>query len=304
MDKSLLDSLAAIVGEENVRPLEPLAPHTTFKIGGPADAFVSPRSVEEVSRVVCACEQASVPWRVIGCGSDLLVADEGVEGVVIEVRDNLSAIRVDGMRVVAGAGATNAAVAEAACAAGLSGYEFACGIPGTVGGAAIMIAGAYDGEFSQVCTCVTCVTPEGRIVEVSREEAEWSYRHSMFDAARYVVVAATLELAPADPVDIRARMDELTVKREAKQPIDMPSAGSTFKRPEGHFAAALIDQAGLKGLAVGGAQVSTKHTGFVVNAGDATSADVQALIAEVRRRVLESSGVALEPEVRMWGREA
>ena len=304
MDKSLLDSLAAIVGEENVRPLEPLAPHTTFKIGGPADAFVSPRSVEEVSQVVRACEQASVPWRVIGCGSDLLVADEGVEGVVIEVRDNLSSIRVEGTCIVAGAGATNAAVAEAACAAGLSGYEFACGIPGTVGGAVIMNAGAYDGEFSQVCARVTCVTPEGRIVEVSREEAEWSYRHSMFDAARYVVVAATLELAPADPVDIRARMDELTAKREAKQPIDMPSAGSTFKRPEGHFAAALIDQAGLKGLAVGGAQVSTKHTGFVVNAGDATSADVQALIAEVQRRVLESSGVALEPEVRMWGREA
>ena len=147
MDKSLLDSLAAIVGEENVRPLEPLAPHTTFKIGGPADAFVSPRSVEEVSQVVCACEQASVPWRVIGCGSDLLVADEGVEGVVIEVRDNLSAIRVDGTRIVAGAGATNAAVAEAACTAGLSGYEFACGIPGTVGGAAIMNAVAYDVEF-------------------------------------------------------------------------------------------------------------------------------------------------------------
>ena len=304
MDKSLLGSLAVIVGEENVRLLEPLASHTTFKIGGPADAFVSPRSVEEVSQVVCACEQSSVPWRVIGCGSDLLVADEGVEGVVIEVRDNLSAIRVDGTRIVAGAGATNAAVAEAACSAGLSGYEFACGIPGTVGGAAIMNAGAYDGEFSQVCVRVTCVTPEGRIVEVLREEAEWSYRHSMFDAARYVVVAATLELTPADSAGIKARMDELTAKREAKQPIDMPSAGSTFKRPEGHFAAALIDQAGLRGLAVGGAQVSTKHTGFVVNAGDATSADVQALIAEVQRRVLESSGVALEPEVRMWGREA
>ena len=155
-----------------------------------------------------------------------------------------------------------------------------------------------------MCACVTCVTPEGRIVEVPREEAEWSYRHSMFDAARYVVVAATLELTPADPADIKARMDELAAKREAKQPIDMPSAGSTFKRPEGHFAAALIDQAGLKGLSIGGAQVSTKHTGFVVNAGDATSADVQALIAEVQRRVLESSGVALEPEVRMWGREA
>ena len=142
---------------------------------------------------------------------------KGSRGVVIEVRDNLSAIRVDGTRIVAGAGATNAAVAEAACAAGLSGYEFACGIPGTVGGAAIMNAGAYDGEFSQVCACVTCVTPEGRIVEVSREEAEWSYRHSMFDAARYVVVAATLELTPADSADIRARMDELTAKREAKQ---------------------------------------------------------------------------------------
>ena len=197
------------------------------------------------------------------------------------------------------------AVAEAACAAGLSGYEFACGIPGTVGGAAIMNAGAYDGEFSQVCACVTCVTPEGRIVEVPREEAEWSYRHSMFDAcALRRGRRATLELTPADPADIRARMDELTAKREAKQPIDMPSAGSTLKRPEGHFAAALIDQAGLKGLSIGGAQVSTKHTGFVVNAGDATSADVQALIAEVQRRVLESSGVALEPEVRMWGREA
>ena len=165
MDKSLLGSLAVIVGEENVRSLEPLASHTTFKIRGPADAFVSPRSVEEVSQVVCACEQSSVPWRVIGCGSDLLVADEGVEGVVIEVRDNLSAIPCGRHAIVAGAGATNAAVAEAACSAGLSGYEFAC-IPGTVGGAAIMNAGAYDGEFSQVCACVTCVTPEGRIVEV------------------------------------------------------------------------------------------------------------------------------------------
>ena len=290
--------------EGDVRLDESMARHTTYRIGGPARAFAEVYSVAALRTILDICNSEGLQWCAVGKGSNLLVSDEGVEGVVIEVRDNLSTIRVDGTRIVAGAGATNAAVAEAACAAGLSGYEFACGIPGTVGGAAIMNAGAYDGEFSQVCACVTCVTPEGRIVEVPREEAEWSYRHSMFDAARYVVVAATLELTPADSADIRARMDELTTKREAKQPIDMPSAGSTFKRPEGHFAAALIDQAGLRGLSIGGAQVSTKHTGFIVNAGDATSADVQALIAEVQRRVLESSGVALEPEVRMWGREA
>ena len=301
MDQSLTERLADIVGKANVRLSEPLSLHTTFKIGGPAELFVSPCSVAEVSQVVLACEQAGEPWRVLGCGSDLLVSDEGVDGVVIEVRDNLSSIRVEGSRIVAEAGATNADVAEAARAAGVSGYEFAGGIPGTIGGAAIMNAGAYDGEFSQVCVRVTCVTPEGRIVEVPRDETEWSYRHSMFDAARYVVVAATLELSPAPEEDIRARMDELTSKREAKQPIDMPSAGSTFKRPEGYFAAALIDQAGLGGLSVGGAQVSTKHTGFVVNAGDATAADVQSLIAEVQRRVFEDSGVMLEPEVRMWG---
>ena len=227
-----------------------------------------------------------------------------MSGVVIEVRDNLSEIRVEGARIVAGAGATNAAVAEAACAAGLSGYEFACGIPGTLGGAAIMNAGAYDGEFSQVCASVTCVAPDGRVVEVPRSDAEWSYRGSMFDHARYIVVSATLELSRANEADVRARMDELTERREAKQPLDMPSAGSTFKRPEGYYAAALIDEAGLRGLTVGGAQVSRKHTGFVVNAGGATSADVRALIAEVQRRVREHSGVELSPEVRMWGRDA
>ena len=277
MNQPLFEELIGIVGAANVRASEPLATLTTFKIGGPADIFVSPASIEDVSRVVVACEHAREPWRVIGCGSDLLVA---------------------------GAGATNAAVAEAACAAGLSGYEFACGIPGTLGGAAIMNAGAYDGEFSQVCASVTCVAPDGRVVEVPRSDAEWSYRGSMFDYARYIVVSATLELSRANEADVRARMDELTERREAKQPLDMPSAGSTFKRPEGYYAAALIDEAGLRGLTVGGAQVSRKHTGFVVNAGGATSADVRALIAEVQRRVREHSGVELSPEVRMWGRDA
>ena len=300
MPQTFAQSLASLVGTENVLENEPMSRHTTFEIGGPAAYFVRPRSVAEVSGTIRLCAEAGVPWRVIGCGSDLLVADAGVAGVVIEIRDNLSAIKVEGTTVIAGAGATNAAVAEAACAAGLSGYEFASGIPGTVGGAAIMNAGAYDGEFAQVCTRVTCVTPEGAVVSVPAADADWSYRHSMFDARGYVVVAAELSLAKADPSVIRARMEELAEKRAAKQPLDMPSAGSTFKRPEGHYAAALIDEAGLRGFAVGGAQVSTKHTGFVVNAGGATARDVEALIDEVRKRVLAHSGVELECEVRFW----
>lgn len=301
MDKSLLGSLAAIVGEENVRPLEPLAPHITFKIGGPADAFVSPRSVEEVSQVVCACEQAGVPWRVIGCGSDLLVSDEGVEGVVIEVRDNLSAIRVDDTRIVAGAGATNAAVAEAACAAGLSGYEFACGIPGTVGGAAIMNAGAYDGEFKDVAVSVSCLFPDGTVREIPAEEADWSYRHSMMSDKGLVVLGATLQLASGNKDDIRAKMDDLSQRRSSKQPLEMASAGSTFKRPEGYFAGKLIQDSGMQGHSVGDAQVSTKHAGFVVNTGNASAADVLQVIRDVQAAVADQFGVTLETEVRMWG---
>lgn len=300
MSHALVRAFADIVGEENVLEDEPLSCHTTFQIGGPVPLFVRPRSVREVSEVVRRCAQAEQPWRVIGCGSDLLVSDAGVRGVVIEIRDNLSDIAISGTTVKAGAGATNAAVAEAALAAGLSGYEFASGIPGTLGGAAIMNAGAYDGEFSQVCTRVTCVTPEGEVVEVSAKQAEWSYRHSIFDARGYIVVAVDLSLKRADPAAIRARMDELAERRASKQPLDMPSAGSTFKRPAGHYAAALIDEAGLRGFSLGGAQVSQKHTGFVVNAGGATSADVLALIDEVKRRVLAHSGIALECEVRIW----
>lgn len=300
MSQTFAHSLARIVGAGNVLENEPLSRHTTFRIGGPAELFVRPRSVGEVRDVVRLCAEAGTPWRVIGCGSDLLVSDAGVGSVVIEVRDNLSSIAVEGSEVVAGAGSTNAAVAEAACAAGLSGYEFASGIPGTVGGAAIMNAGAYDGEFSRVCESVTCVTPEGDVVTVGAADADWSYRHSMFDARGYVVVEARLSLEKADPAAVRARMDELAEKRAAKQPLDMPSAGSTFKRPEGHYAAALIDEAGLRGFAVGGAQVSTKHTGFVVNAHGATARDVTALIDEVKKRVFEHSGIMLECEVRFW----
>ncbi|MBR5260244.1 MAG: UDP-N-acetylmuramate dehydrogenase, partial [Eggerthellaceae bacterium] len=240
----------------------------------------------------------------IGLGSDLLVADEGVRGLVLKIADNLSDIRVEGTQIIAEAGASNEAVAAAAQAAGLSGYEFACGIPGTIGGAAIMNAGAYDGEFKDVAVSLTCLTPEGDVVEVSAEEADWSYRHSMMDSAGYIVLSAVLQLAEGDPEEIQARMDDLQTRRADKQPLEMPSAGSTFKRPVGYFAGKLIQDAELMGYRVGGAQVSTKHAGFVVNAGGATAADVRQLISDVQDRVFAEAGVRLEPEVRMWGFEA
>ncbi len=298
---SAIEFLRELLGDDAVLVDEPMSAHTTFQIGGPADAVVLPRTVEQVAAVASVCREAKLPLHVIGLGSDLLVSDAGLRGVVLKLAENFAAIKVDGARIVAQAGASNAAVAAAACEAGLAGFEFASGIPGTIGGAAIMNAGAYGGEFKDVARSLTCLTPEGSVVEVSAEEADWSYRHSMMDSAGYIVLSAVLELAPDSPAEIQARMDDLRQRREEKQPLEMPSAGSTFKRPEGYFAGKLIQDAGLRGFRVGGAQVSEKHTGFVVNAGGATADDVLQLIAEVQRRVFEMEGVKLEPEVRMWG---
>lgn len=297
-------ALRDVVGAENVRAEEPLSAHTTFAIGGPAEWLVEPASAEEVRDVVALCREADAAWRVLGLGSNILAADAGVRGVVIKLAERFSRIEVDGCAVRAQAGASNEAVAEAACAAGLAGYEFASGIPGTVGGAAIMNAGAYDGEFKDVATTVFCLTPEGDMAEVSADQASWSYRRSMMSERGYVVLGVTLLLERDDAAAVRARMDDLARRREEKQPLEMPSAGSTFKRPAGYFAGKLIQDAGLRGYRVGGAQVSEKHTGFVVNAGNATAADVVALIADVQQRVFEDAGVRLEPEVRMWGMEA
>lgn len=296
----LVDALIEAVGAEAVLENEPMSKHTTFRIGGPADVYVMPHTVDELVSVVALCRKENTAYRIVGNGSDLLVSDDGLRCVVVQVLDNLSDIVVDGTSVRALAGATNAAVAGAALDAGLAGFEFASGIPGTIGGAAIMNAGAYGGEFKDVAVELTCVTPEGEVVKVSRDEADWSYRHSMMDAAGYIVVEAILELTPDDPAEIAARMDELKARREEKQPLDMPSAGSTFKRPEGYFAGKLIQDSELRGYRVGGAQVSEKHTGFVVNAGGATAADVMQLIEGVQSRVKERFGVMLEPEVRIW----
>lgn len=305
MSASYARLLMGMLGEANVLLDEPMSKHTTFQIGGPAEVYVIPHTSAEVGYVASMCHEMGVPLRVVGNGSDLLVSDEGVSGVVMQILDNMADISVEGFegdRLRVGAGATNEQVAAAALEAGLAGFEFASGIPGTIGGAAIMNAGAYGGEFKDVAVAVRCIKPDdGTLVSVSRKMADWSYRHSMMEGSGYIVVEAVLELTPDDPAAIKARMDDLQARREEKQPLEMPSAGSTFKRPEGYFAGKLIQDAGLRGYRVGGAQVSEKHTGFVVNAGGATAADVRQLIADVQARVKEQFGVDLEPEVRMWG---
>ena len=294
------EKLRRIAGADAVHAEEPLAAHTTFEIGGPAQWLVEPATEEQVCAVAALCRAEGVRLRVLGLGSNVLAAEAGVRGVVLKLADRFAHIEVRGSEIVVQAGASNAAVAEAACAAGLAGYEFASGIPGTVGGAAIMNAGAYDGEFKDVAVEVRCLAPDGALVDVSAEEARWSYRHSMMNDRGYIVLGAVLRLHPDEPCAIRARMDDLRQRREEKQPLEMPSAGSTFKRPVGYFAGKLIQDAGLRGYRVGGAQVSIKHTGFVVNAGGATAADVKQLIADVQERVFACEGVRLEPEVRMW----
>lgn len=297
----LIAQLTEAVGQQGIRLNEPMSAHTTFKIGGPADVMVLPATEEQAAAAVRACVAAGVKPYLLGLGSNLLVSDAGLRGVVVKLAENLGEIRVQGSCLVCQAGASNEDVARVALEHGLAGYEFASGIPGTIGGAAIMNAGAYDGEFGNVAQGVRCITPAGELVDVPAEQAAWSYRHSMMMDAGYVVVGATLALTPDDPQAIAARMADLAERRQSKQPLEMPSAGSTFKRPAGYFAGKLIQDAGCQGLSVGGAQVSTKHAGFVVNTGNATAQDVLDLIALVQQRVMQRDGVVLEPEVRMWG---
>lgn len=301
IDDTLTEALRGIVGPEAVRVDAPMSELTTFRIGGPAAVVVEPATADEAALVLSACHAAGAEVRVMGLGSDLLVSDAGVDAVVVRLAQRFSDIKVQGTKLFVDAGASNEQVAQAALAAGLAGYEFASGIPGTIGGAAIMNAGAYGGEFRDVCCGLTCATPDGRIVEVTAWQACWGYRHSMMGDEGWTVLGAVLQLRPDSAAIIRARMDDLAVRRAEKQPLDMPSAGSTFKRPAGHFAGKLIQDAGLRGFRVGGAQVSQKHTGFVVNAGGATAAEVRELIAQVQQRVFENEGVRLDPEVRMWG---
>ncbi len=294
-------ALAERFDEKQVRFYEPMSKHTTFKVGGPVDAVVFPTTIDDIRDAIQIAEGVNQPWHVIGKGSNLLVSDEGLEGLVLVFVENYAQIEIEGTKILAQAGATNKQVAEAARDAGLAGYEFASGIPGTIGGAAFMNAGAYDGEFKNVATAVTCLMPDGSIVALDASEADWSYRHSSMQDSNAIILDATLELKPENREVIASRIADLTDRRESKQPLDLGSAGSTFKRPEGSYAAKLIDEAGMRGHRVGGAQVSTKHCGFVVNTGSATAYDVMRVIEDVQKAVFESSGIHLEPEVRMWG---
>ncbi|MDO4805760.1 MAG: UDP-N-acetylmuramate dehydrogenase [Coriobacteriales bacterium] len=279
---------------------EPMSAHTTFGVGGPADVFVIPRNAREAADAVLACRKLDVPYFVLGKGSDLLVSDDGCRGVVISMED-LCSIEVDGTSLVCEAGAALADVAAAACENGLTGFEFACGIPGSMGGACFMNAGAYDGCMADVLRWVEVLTPQGETMTLGVDELALGYRASRIRSEGLLVLRACIELCPGSREAIQQKMDDLTQRREEKQPLEYGSAGSTFKRPEGYFAGKLIMDAGLKGYRVGNACVSTKHAGFVVNLGGATAADVRAVIVHVQDEVERQFGVRLEPEVRFIG---
>ncbi len=300
MNNQLLEQLEQIVGKDSVRLAEPMSRHTTFRVGGPADVLVTPdRSA--LAQVVALCKKEQTPYCIIGNGSNLLVGDGGIRGVVIETKGALDTLRADGERIVAGAGALLSQAASRAASQGLSGMEFAAGIPGTVGGAVVMNAGAYGGEMKDIIESVTVLDQECREKVLSVEELELGYRSSSILKNGYIVLEAVFHLAAGDAAQIKARMQELAGQRMAKQPLEYPSAGSTFKRPEGYFAGKLIMDAGLRGYQVGGAQVAEKHCGFVINRGGATAADIVKLMEDVKCEVERQFHVTLEPEVRMLG---
>lgn len=297
----LYRELAAVSGEENVLRDEPMSRHTTFRIGGPADYFVTPKDKGEIKKIIKFCRKEQVPFYVIGNGSNLLVGDRGYRGVIIQIFKQMSKIEVDGERIMAQAGALLSKLAAAALDASLTGFEFASGIPGTLGGALRMNAGAYGGEMKQVVLSADVLTPAGDFITLSVDELGMGYRTSIISKNDYVVIDALLQLKKGNKEEIKAQMADLREKRVSKQPLEYGSAGSTFKRPEGYFAGKLIDDAGLRGFRVGDAQVSEKHCGFVVNRGNATAAEVRELMQIVSERVEEKFGVRLQPEVRCIG---
>lgn len=301
MSKEINSRFCGIVGADNVWLDEPMKKHTTFRIGGPADYYICPHTPEEIREVISVCREEQIPWFIIGNGSNLLVSDSGYRGAVIQIYKNLNAVECRDNIIHAQAGALLSQIAAQALRCSLAGFEFASGIPGTLGGAVTMNAGAYGGEMKDVIKSATVLTEDGQILTLPVEELKLGYRTSIIKSESYIVLEAEIELEAGDQTQICAHMEELSEKRRSKQPLEYPSAGSTFKRPEGYFAGKLIMDAGLRGFRVGGAQVSEKHCGFVINTGNATAADVIGLIHEVQKKVEEQFGVKLEPEVRFLG---
>lgn len=279
-----------------------MSEHTTFKIGGAADVLIFPSNFEEVEKIFKLIEKFKIPCTVLGKGSNVLVLDNGIRGAVVKFTEEFfGSIRAEGNRIIAGAGASLKSVSEFAAEHSLTGMEFAVGIPGSIGGAVFMNAGAYDGEMKNIVENVKAVSPDGKLMNFGRENLNLGYRKSIFQENNYAICEVELNLTAGNKIDIKNKMADFTERRESKQPLELPSAGSTFKRPKGYFAGTLIDKTGLKGLRVGGAMVSEKHAGFVVNVGGATAKDVLNLIEEVRKRVCEVHGVTLNPEVRIIG---
>ena len=301
MMQEFCHKLKNVITKGTVLTEEPMSRHTSFQIGGPAEIFVQPATGDEVRQAICLAKEEQIPFFVVGNGSNLLVSDDGFRGMIVQIGRNLQEISVEDNVIYAQAGALLSRVARTALEHGLTGMEFAAGIPGSLGGAVAMNAGAYGGEMKDILTDAEVLTPDGEIKILSLEELDLSYRHSCIFDEDYIVLSVHLQLEQGDKTVIRNRMDELARARREKQPLEYPSAGSTFKRPEGYFAGALIQEAGLKGYTVGGAQVSEKHSGFVVNRGGATAEEVLFLIKQVQKKVKSRFGVTMEPEVRMVG---
>ena len=302
MNSEIIKKFCDLLGEERVFTGEAMSRHTTFKIGGPADYFLMPDKDTDVGRIVKICKESAIPYFILGNGSNLLVGDGGYRGAVIQIYKNMSAVTVEGTEITVQAGALLSSVAAAAKNAALTGFEFAGGIPGTMGGAVVMNAGAYGGEMKDVLKEVTVMTAAGEILVLPAEKLEMGYRTSLVKTKGYLVLSAVIVLEQGNQEAIKARMKELTEQRISKQPLEFPSAGSTFKRPEGYFAGKLIMDAGLRGYQTGGAQVSEKHCGFVINKDNATAADVCRLLRDVQDKVKEQFGVTLEPEVKFLGK--
>lgn len=299
-----LQKIKERIPQDRIQLNAPMSEHTTLRIGGPADILVTAQSTEEIAFLVKCANEFHIPIMMLGNGSNLLVKDGGIRGLVVQFGEEMASISVEGTVLTAKAGASLSAVSKEAARHGLTGLCYACGIPGTVGGGVYMNAGAYGGELKESIIEVEAVTPDGQIRTYTGEEMHFAYRHSRAQEEPIIITSVKFQLAPGDREALFADMKEFNRRRNEKQPMDVPSAGSTFKRPEGHYAGQLIDQSGLRGVMVGDAQVSEKHAGFLVNTGNATAADFLALIALVQRTVMEKHGVWLTPEVRIVGEDA
>ena len=295
--------LLEAAGSDHVLRDEPMAVHTTFRIGGPADYFVEPADASALAKGIALCREVDVDYFVTGNGSNLLVRDKGIRGAVIQIYNRMAGITIEGNTIHTKGGALLSAVAARAADKGLTGLEFASGIPGSIGGAVVMNAGAYGGEMKDVLASVDVLTQDLEIKTIPAAELNLGYRYSSIPEKGYIVLGATLQLKKGNIAEIRGRMAELAEQRRAKQPLQYPSAGSTFKRPEGYFAGKLVQDAGLKGKTIGGAQVSEKHSGFLINIGGATAQDILDLIAFCQKEVKDKFGVTLETEVKIVGEE-